>query len=50
MAPNLYPEGVRAALKLLRVRTGGYRIIYDIDDDVLRILVIAVGHRREIYR
>ncbi|WP_106817718.1 type II toxin-antitoxin system RelE family toxin [Janibacter massiliensis] len=33
-----------------RVRTGDYRIVYDIDDGVLRVLVLAVGHRREIYR
>lgn len=33
-----------------RVRTGDYRVIYDIDDGVLVVLVIAVGHRREIYR
>lgn len=30
-------------------RTGDYRVVYQIDDDVLLVLVIAVGHRREIY-
>ena len=33
-----------------RVRTGDFRIIYTIDDGVLLVLVVAVGHRREIYR
>ncbi len=33
-----------------RVRTGDYRIVYEIDDGVLVILVLAVGHRREIYQ
>lgn len=33
-----------------RVRTGDYRIVYEIHDDVLLILVVAVGHRRDIYR
>lgn len=33
-----------------RVRTGDYRIIYDIHDDELLVLVLALGHRREIYR
>jgi mRNA interferase RelE/StbE len=33
-----------------RVRTGDYRIVYEIRDDVLVVLVVAVGHRREIYR
>lgn len=32
-----------------RVRTGDYRIIYEIRDDVLLVLVLAVGHRRDIY-
>lgn len=33
-----------------RIRTGDYRIIYEIDDDVLLVLVIRIGHRREVYR
>lgn len=32
-----------------RYRIGDYRIIASIEDDKLVILVIAVGHRREIY-
>ncbi|MCC6497012.1 MAG: type II toxin-antitoxin system RelE/ParE family toxin, partial [Propionibacteriaceae bacterium] len=31
------------------VRTGDYRIVYEIHDNVLLVLVVAVGHRREIY-
>ena len=31
-----------------RVRTGDYRVVYEIRDDVL--LVVAVGHRRDIYQ
>jgi mRNA interferase RelE/StbE len=33
-----------------RVRTGGYRIVYEINDGVLLVLVVAVGHRREVYQ
>ena len=33
-----------------RVRVGDYRVIYDINDDVLVILVLRIGHRREVYR
>ena len=33
-----------------RVRTGDYRIIYEIKDDELLVLVLQVGHRREVYR
>jgi len=33
-----------------RVRTGDYRIVYEIYDRKLVVLVLALGHRREIYR
>lgn len=33
-----------------RVRVGRYRVIYEIRDDLLRVIVIMVGHRRGIYR
>lgn len=32
------------------MRVGDYRIIYTIEDDVLLVLVLRMGHRREIYR
>jgi mRNA interferase RelE/StbE len=35
---------------LYRLRVGMYRIAYLIDDGKLVILVVEVGHRREIYR
>jgi mRNA interferase RelE/StbE len=33
-----------------RIRVGDYRAIYEIHDRLLQIIVITVGHRREIYR
>jgi mRNA interferase RelE/StbE len=33
-----------------RVRVGDYRIIYEIYEDTLVILVLKIGHRREIYK
>ena len=33
-----------------RLRVGDYRVIYDVTDKHLVILVVGVGHRREIYR
>lgn len=33
-----------------RLRIGDYRIVYDVVDDVLTVLIVRVGHRREIYR
>ena len=53
LADQPRPSG---AMKLMggggewRVRTGDYRVIYEIYDDVLHILVVAVGHRSDICR
>lgn len=33
-----------------RLRQGAYRILYVIQDDVLIVTVVKVGHRREVYR
>ena len=33
----------------LRVRVGDYRVIYTVHDDVLLVVVVTLGHRREIY-
>lgn len=33
-----------------RIRIGDYRVVYTIDKDKQRILIIKIGHRREIYR
>ena len=33
-----------------RIRVGDFRIIYEIQKSVLIVLVIDIGHRREIYR
>jgi mRNA interferase RelE/StbE len=32
------------------VRVGDYRILYTVNDDLRKIDVSAVGHRREVYR
>jgi mRNA interferase RelE/StbE len=33
-----------------RIRIGPYRVIYEIHDDQLLVLVVAIGDRRDIYR
>lgn len=33
-----------------KYRVGDYRIIARIEDDVIRIMILEIGHRREIYR
>lgn len=37
-------------LPLYRIRSGDYRIVYSIKKDVLIVLVVEIGHRREVYR
>ena len=32
-----------------RVRTGDYRVLYRIQDDILTVVVVHAGHRRDIY-
>jgi mRNA interferase RelE/StbE len=35
---------------LRRLRIGDYRVVYEVLDDALVVLVVRVGHRREAYR
>jgi mRNA interferase RelE/StbE len=35
---------------LRRIRVGSYRIVYEVQDQQLVVLVIRIGHRREVYR
>ena len=51
LGTNPRPDGCKKLKGRLgyRIRKGDYRIIYEIQDTVLIIEVIAVGHRKEIY-
>jgi mRNA interferase RelE/StbE len=33
-----------------RVRQGPYRVVYSVDDDSQIVLIVKIGHRREVYR
>jgi len=33
-----------------RLRCGVYRVLYEIQDEILVVCVVKVGHRREVYR
>lgn len=49
---NPRPVGVaklQGSAKLYRVRSGDYRIIYEIHDNKLVIIVVKIGHRSHIY-
>jgi len=35
---------------LRRIRVGQYRVVYEVQNEALIILVIRIGHRKEIYR
>lgn len=43
-------EKLRGEDQLYRVRQGDYRVIYTIKDAELLVLIITIGHRREVYR
>ena len=36
--------------RLYRLRVGNYRVIYDIQDNLMLIFVVKLGHRGDIYR
>jgi mRNA interferase RelE/StbE len=55
VALNNDPRAIGKALKgslgdLWRYRVGDYRVICDIQDKLLTVLVLQVGNRREVYR
>ena len=52
LAANPRPPGARklSGRDAWRVRVANYRIIYEIHDTVLVVLVVDIGHRRDIYR
>ena len=33
-----------------RIRQGNYRILYTIEDVIVTVIVVKVGHRRDVYR
>ena len=41
---------LKGADTLYRVRVGDYRIVYEVQDDAVVIVIVRVGHRREVYR
>ena len=51
LATNPYPPGAKALQGRdgLRVRVGDYRIIYTVHAKVLLVVVVTVGHRRDVY-
>lgn len=53
LATNPRPDGVRKLTNsdgLYRVRVGDYRVVYQIQDNRLLVLVIRIGSRTDIYK
>ena len=53
LADDPFPRGVRKLTgydDVLRVRAGRYRILYSVSERALIIIVLKVGHRRDVYR
>lgn len=53
LAKEPRPPGVKklkGAENQYRIRVGDYRIIYEIQDRALLIVVLKVGHRGDVYR
>jgi mRNA interferase RelE/StbE len=53
LAHDPRPQGIKKLVEedeLYRLRVGDYRIIYQIQDKVLLVLVMRMGNRNEVYR
>jgi mRNA interferase RelE/StbE len=53
LATNPRPSGVvklSGEANLYRIRVGDYRVIYNIEDKELVVLIIKIGNRRDVYR
>ncbi|MEX2316276.1 MAG: type II toxin-antitoxin system RelE/ParE family toxin [Pirellulales bacterium] len=53
LSQNPRPQGAKKLTGLKnvwRVRAGDYRVLYEIHDDRLVVLVIRVAHRKDVYR
>jgi len=33
-----------------RIRIGDYRVVYDVLEDVIVVLILRIGHRKDVYR
>lgn len=52
LADNPRPNGVKKLIgrDAWRIRVADYRVIYEIHDETLVILVVVIGHRKDVYR
>ena len=50
VSPTKGVEKLEGQERRYRLRVGDYRVIYEIQDEVLIVLIVRIGHRREVYR
>ena len=52
LSENPRPSGSQklSGQERFRIRQGRYRIIYSIQDEKLTVLIVKVGHRKDVYR
>ena len=48
--PDPNTTKMKGANSFHKIRSGDYRIIYEIHDDRLVILVVKIGHRKDVYK
>jgi len=48
--PSLSTTKMKGNNSFHKIRSGDYRIIYEIHDDKLVILVVKIGHRKDVYK
>ena len=52
LAPDPRPPGCEklSGDEKYRVRQGSYRVVYSVDDREHTVVIVKIGHRREVYR
>jgi mRNA interferase RelE/StbE len=53
LANNPYPAGARKMVgeeRAYRIRIGDYRVIYEVFEQTILVLILRIGHRKDVYR
>ena len=53
LADNPFPPSarkLRGEERSYRIRIGDYRVVYDVLEEVVVVLILRIGHRKDVYR
>lgn len=53
LSQNPYPPGhrkLKGEERSYRIRVGDYRVVYEVFEETVFILVLRIGHRKDVYR